>query len=120
DRYQILHHDRLFETCGLSMNLVDPLAQRVLTSMCVRRNIKLLILDNLSCLFSGMPENDAIAWELVLNWLLDLRRRKIAVLIVHHEGISGRMRGTTKREDSASYVLKVTEVQNRDQNEKGA
>jgi RecA-family ATPase len=118
--YQILHHDRLFETCGLSMNLTDTRTQKVLTALCIKRDIKLLILDNLSCLFSGMPENDADAWELVLNWLLDLRRRRIAVLIVHHASRSGTMRGTSKREDSVSYVIKVDEVKNRDDNDKGA
>ena len=48
---------------------------------------------------SFLKENDADAWELLLNWLLELRRRRIAVIIVHHAGAAGqRMRGTTKRE----------------------
>lgn len=117
-RIHILHHDRLFDQCGGIMNLTQPVSQRVITEICKKRNIKLLILDNLSCLFSGIKENDADEWEKVLNWLLDLRRRKIAVLIIHHAGASGtRMRGTTRREDAAFWVIRVDPITDRQQNE---
>jgi RecA-family ATPase len=103
----ILHHEKLFDQFGLVMNLTNERAQRIITEICLKRTIKLLILDNLSCLFSGIKENDADEWEKVLNWLLDLRRRRVAVLIVHHAGTSGRMRGTTRREDAAFWVIRV-------------
>jgi DNA-binding transcriptional ArsR family regulator len=67
-----------------------------------------------------IKENDADEWEKVLNWLLDLRRRRVAVLIVHHAGVSGRMRGTTRREDAAFWVIQVEEVKDRQEHEKGA
>jgi hypothetical protein len=51
-----------------------------------------------------MRENEADSWELVNNWLLDLRRRKIAVVIIHHAGRSGEMRGTSKREDNVFLI----------------
>ncbi len=41
---------------------------------------------------------------MMLPWLLDLRRRKIAVVIVHHAGRSGEMRGTSKREDNVFWI----------------
>jgi len=89
------------------MNLTDPCCQRVLSELCITKNVKLMILDNLSCLFSGLPENDSDAWEKVLSWLLDLRRRRIAVLIVHHSSKAGTMRGTYRREDAAFWVIRV-------------
>jgi hypothetical protein len=116
----VLHHESLFDAAGLAMNLTDPLQQKAITALCVKLKKKLLILDNLSCLCSGMKENDADAWELVLNWLLDLRRRKIAVLIVHHAGRNGQMRGTSKREDAAFWIVRVEEVKNRSEGERGA
>jgi hypothetical protein len=64
------------------MNLTSERLQRVLTEICIRKGIKMLILDNLSCLFSGVKENDADEWEKVLNWLLDLRGRRIAVITI--------------------------------------
>src|SRR5690349_6525993 len=109
-RLFVLPHEILFERAGLVMNLADSQTQRVLTALCVEKTVKVLLLDNLSCLFSGMKENDADEWEKVLSWLLDLRRRRIAVLIVHHAGRSGFMRGTTKREDSLDWIIKVEKL----------
>jgi putative DNA primase/helicase len=46
----------------------------------------------------------------VLRWLLELRRKKIAVIIVHHSGRSGQtMRGTSRREDSAFWIIRLEE-----------
>jgi hypothetical protein len=99
----VLHHEELFNSAGLTINLAVPVTQKVITELCVEKGIKVLILDNLSCLVSGVKENDADAWEELAHWLLELRRRRIAVVIVHHAGASGkRMRGTTKREDPAA------------------
>ena len=109
-RLTTLHHEKLFHETGLSMNLTDKPVQRFVMETCLERDIGVLILDNLSCLFNGLQENDADSWERVLNWLLELRRRRIAVVIVHHAGLSGRMRGTTRREDSAFWVLKVEKI----------
>jgi hypothetical protein len=120
EKLHTLHHDVLFQQNGQSINLTNPVMQRVVTRLCDAKGVKLLILDNLSCLFSGMKENDNDAWEAVLNWLLDLRRKRIAVLIVHHAGVNGRMRGASRREDAAFWVIKVEEIKNRSRDEIGA
>jgi putative DNA primase/helicase len=39
------------------------------------------------------------------NWLLNLRRRGTAVLLVHHSGNNGRQRGTSRREDALDTVI---------------
>jgi hypothetical protein len=39
-----------------------------------------------------------------------MRRHKVAVLIVHHAGRNGEMRGTSKREDAAVWVLRLDPV----------
>src|SRR6516225_4782600 len=102
-------------------NLTEPKQQKIVTELCTQKNAKLLILDNLSCLFSGLKENDADSWELVLNWLLDFRRRRIAVLIVHHAGRCGdHMRGTSKREDAVFWVISIKEITDRPPNQDGA
>jgi hypothetical protein len=59
----------------------------------------LLILDNLSTLCTGGSESASDAWVPMQNWLLRLRRRGIAVLLIHHAGTNGRQRGTSRRED---------------------
>lgn len=120
-RLHILHHENLFDKTGLVLNLTQATQQQSVTRLCVKKCVKLLILDNLSCLFSGLKENDADSWEQVLNWLLDLRRRRIAVLIVHHSGRSGdHMRGTSKREDAAFWVISVKQITDRPEDHDGA
>jgi hypothetical protein len=39
------------------------------------------------------------------EWILRLRRRGIAVLLVHHSGKSGEQRGTSRREDVLDTVI---------------
>ena len=82
--------------------------------------MKFLILDNLSCLFTGIKENDADAWELVLPWLLDLRRNRIAVVFIAHAGRNGFMRGTSRREDAAFWIIQLAEAKDAGEIQDGA
>lgn len=100
DNLQLLNHEILFDRTGKVLNITNSDVQQAITQYCVSSGVKVLFLDNLSTLARGMKENEADSWELVNNWLLDLRRRKIAVVIVHHPGRNGEMRGTSKREDN--------------------
>jgi putative DNA primase/helicase len=105
-----LQHEALFHLTGQVLNLTNPSVQVALLEKCKRDGIEILFLDNLSCLFTGIRENDADAWELVLPWLLDLRRNRIAVVFIAHAGRSGTMRGTSRREDAAFWVMQLTET----------
>jgi putative DNA primase/helicase len=67
--------------------------------------IDLLILDNLSTLLANGSEGASDAWLPMQNWLLKLRRRGVAVLIIHHAGVNGRQRGTSRREDALDTVI---------------
>ena len=68
-------------------------------------DVDLLILDNLSTLASTVSESASDAWVPIQNWLLRLRRRAVAVLLVHHAGTNGRQRGTSRREDALDTVI---------------
>jgi putative DNA primase/helicase len=67
--------------------------------------IDLLILDNLSTLLANGSEGASDAWLPMQNWLLKLRRRGVAVLLIHHAGVNGRQRGTSRREDALDAVI---------------
>lgn len=108
--FKTLNHEALFHLSGRVVNIAEPETQQALTDYCLETGQRVLILDNLSCLASGMAENDADAWEAVLGWLLTLRRHRVAVILVHHAGRNGEMRGTSKREDSAFWVLRLDAV----------
>ena len=106
----ILNHEALFHLGGKSLNLADAVTQEVLTSHLLAEGTKVLILDNLSCLFSGVKENEGDAWEPVKQWLLTLRRNRISVVLVHHAGRNGEMRGTSKREDDVFWIIRLDEA----------
>ena len=110
DSVRVLNHETLFHHERKVLNLTDKEAQDALTRLCLRDGIGILVLDNLSSLFRGVSENDADAWEAVLPWLLDLRRHRVAVVIVAHAGRNGQMRGTSRREDHAFWVIKLEET----------
>jgi putative DNA primase/helicase len=73
--------------------------QRQIEKMLVGKD--LVVFDNLSTLTHG-NEN---VWLPVQQWLLGLRRKGISVLIVHHSGVSGKQRGTSRREDALDTVI---------------
>lgn len=111
ENLSILNHEVLFHLGGKTLNVADSGTQRALTDYILETGAGLLVLDNLSCLCSGQEENNADAWEPILHWLLALRRHKVAVLIVHHAGRNGQMRGTSRREDAAFWVLRLDAVE---------
>jgi putative DNA primase/helicase len=117
---EFLNHEILFERTGRVLNITNREVQQAITQRCIASNVKVLILDNLSTLASGMKENEADSWELVNNWLLDLRRRKIAVVIVHHAGRSGEMRGTSKREDNVFWIIALDDSKKDADDKRGA
>ena len=120
DGIYYLHHEALFHLTGQVLNLTHPLVQSALLEKCKQEGIEILWLDNLSCLFTGLKENDADAWELVLPWLLEMRRIRIAVVFIAHAGRNGYMRGTSRREDAAFWIIQLTEVQDPGEVQSGA
>jgi putative DNA primase/helicase len=87
------------------INLGSTEGQQALERHLDDRN--LLILDNLSTLLTSGSEGASDAWLPIQNWLLGLRRKGIAVLLVHHSGVNGRQRGTSRREDTLDTVIGV-------------
>lgn len=120
DNLMILHHERFFDLGFGTINLADHHTQQGLIMYVLELDTHLLVIDNLSCLFSGMLENDSEEWEKVLPWLLELRHLGISVIIVHHASRSGTMRGSSKREDSAAWIIKVENLIGQDGDSEGA
>lgn len=70
-------------------------------------DVSLVVVDNLSTLCRSGRENEAESWEPVQRWILDLRRRGISVVLIHHAGKGGQQRGTSKREDILDTVISL-------------
>ncbi len=92
------------------INLGSPEGQQALERYL--DGVNLLVLDNLSTLLASGSEAASDAWLPIQNWLLHLRRKGIAVLIIHHAGVNGRQRGTSRREDALDVVIALRRPQN--------
>jgi KaiC/GvpD/RAD55 family RecA-like ATPase/biotin operon repressor len=67
--------------------------------------VSVVIVDNLSALCRSGRENEAESWEPMQQWMLDLKRRGICVVLIHHAGKGGMQRGTSKREDVLDTII---------------
>jgi len=117
---EFLNHEILFDRTGKVLNITEPAVQDAILQRSIRDNIRLVILDNLSTLASGVKENDSFEWERLHNWLLQFRRHKIAVILIHHAGRSGEIRGTSKREDAAFWVISLKDGKKHADDKRGA
>lgn len=99
ENFRILAADQT--ESGIKLGEAD--GQRALEALL--DGVDLLILDNLSTLCTTGSEAASDAWIPMQSWLLSLRRKGIAVLLVHHAGVNGRQRGTSRREDALDVVM---------------
>ena len=71
------------------------------------KGVDMVVLDNIATLCRTGKENESQSWQIIQTWLLDLRRRGITVLLIHHAGKSGDQRGTSAREDIMDTVISL-------------
>ena len=103
-----LSNEYLYMTLTHSANIADPRHQEGLSNMLPDGSV--FIIDNLSTGQSGMRENENDDFDVIKDWLLSLRRRAITVIIVHHAGRNGEMRGGSRREDPAHWILSLKDA----------
>jgi len=99
----------VYERCG-GKDLIltaDAMRQEVVKILDAHPDLHVLILDNISCLFSGLNEDSKQDWEQVNAWLIRLRHRGITTILVHHAGKGGQQRGTSGREDSLDTTIEL-------------
>jgi hypothetical protein len=107
DDLTYINHEILFQRTGRSMNLADMDFQQAVLDFCLDQRFKVLFADNLSTLSFGIDENKSLDWEIILPWLLNLRRNHVTVIFIHHAGRNNEMRGSSKREDPAFWVIRL-------------
>jgi putative DNA primase/helicase len=104
DFFRLLSLDR--QELGVSINLARREHQVEIEKL-LDTGVEFVVFDNISTLVNGGPENDAASWDDMQQWLLQLRRRGITVLLIHHSGRGENARGTSKREDVLDTVIKL-------------
>lgn len=108
DNLLVAHHEALFNLAGVTFNLERPDQQRDLAALVQAEDVKVLILDNLSVLFPRLSaNNDNDGWEAIKEWLLEFRRLKVSVILVGHNGTNNELRGGTRKQDDASWVIRL-------------
>ncbi|MEG2173367.1 MAG: AAA family ATPase [Desulfovibrionaceae bacterium] len=70
--------------------------------------VSLVVIDNLATLCRSGRANDEESWLPVQAWILELRRRGISVLLVHHASKNGGQRGTSAKEDVLDTVINLS------------
>lgn len=103
-----LSNEHLYMEQTISVNIASPAHQAGLSAMLPDGS--LFVIDNLSTGQVGMRENENDDFDKVKDWLLSLRRRSITVIIVHHAGRNGEMRGGSRREDAAHWILSLKDA----------
>ncbi len=106
--FHLISNEILFQAHGCGVNIAAPDYQAALSQYLP--DGCLFIIDNLSTSQLGMAENDNDAFDAIRDWLLGMRHRAITVLIVHHAGRNGMMRGGSRREDMAHWILSLKEA----------
>jgi len=111
-----LSHEDFFEREEKDLNLGEEEQREKLKATIEQHpEIRVVIMDNLSCLFPTLREDkrDDWVWE-VLPLLIWLRRRSVAVILLHHTGKGGDQRGTVARLDALNTSIKLKPLEAED------
>lgn len=68
---------------------------------------KAVFIDNISTFVRTGNENEGDSWAPIQAWAVQLRKRGIAVIFVHHANKEGKQRGTHKKEDVMDVVIQL-------------
>jgi AAA domain-containing protein len=103
-----LPSELVYARAGRDLTLTGAADRLAIDTMLDATDSKVLILDNVSCLFPGLDESKKQDWEPINAWLIRLRHRGITALVGHHAGKNGQQRGTSGREDALDTVIALT------------
>ena len=105
---KLISSEVVFSETERDINLVLERQRRdILDILDEDKTIRVAVIDNISSLFSGLRESSKDDWEKITPWLLAMRRRGVAVVLVHHAGKGGDQRGTSGREDILDSVIRL-------------
>ena len=115
----ILSHEIVFDRLERDLNLGRKEWQEAILALREKRpDIRVVLFDNLSCLLPSVQEDKRDDWvQRVLPFIITLRRRCIATVLLHHAGKGGDQRGTSAREDAPDTIIRLDELPDHDATE---
>ncbi len=113
---EVISHEVVFEKTEADINLGRDEWQDAISDYVERHpDIRVIIIDNLACLLPTIREDKRDDWaNYVMPFLIALRRRGVAVVLIHHAGKGGDQRGTSSREDALNTVIRLDRVPDHD------
>ncbi len=77
-------------------------------------DIKVVVVDNLCSIVTGASISEDQTWLNVQPFLNELRRRRIAVILVHHAGKNGDYLGSSRMTQNMNTVIKLERPESHD------
>jgi putative DNA primase/helicase len=108
--FHVLCRDTFHLRRQLMPDLGEPEGRKELDRVINRCQPDLIIFDSISTLVRSGVENEAESWTPMQDWLLKHRWQGRTIILVHHDGRSGRPRGTSKREDVLDTMIHLHKV----------
>ena len=90
---------------GLAINIAKQYWQDFIFNEVITKDIKLVFIDNISALTSGIEEDKSTSWDSIAVWINKLKQTGCAVVLIHHAGKTGTQRGTSAREDALDTII---------------
>ncbi|MDO5113401.1 MAG: AAA family ATPase [Planctomycetia bacterium] len=117
DKFFLFNGDLVPDFTGI--NLWRGECQNALVAEIERVGADVVILDNLASLYRPPQTNQAESWHAMMDFILLLRRRGVALIIVDHEGktVGNSPRGTSAKGDIAHVMISLQRPENYEQSE---
>jgi len=109
DRFSVLSSEVLAAS-DQSLNINNTEDQACINELLDEYQPDVMILDNLSSLRYGADENSNSDLDSLIKWFRQIRHKGIAVVIVHHAGKNGDVRGASRLEDILDYSIQLKEL----------
>lgn len=97
------------ENWPIEFNLLHEPIRDFLTEQVQEQGIKLIVLDNLYSLVTGVDHRFDTKWSPINQWLLKFRKLGVAVILIHHSTKQGGQFGNALRTANFDYSFELNE-----------
>ena len=102
------------ENWPIEFNLLNEPIRDFLTEQVQEQEIKLIVLDNLYSLLTGVDHRFDTHWSPINQWLLNFRKLGVAVILIHHSTKQGKQFGNALRTANLDYSFELEEYETED------
>jgi DnaB helicase-like protein/AAA domain-containing protein len=93
-------------------NISEPRDRAIVEEVLFSKGYELLILDNISTLWSAAQEDQSRQVAVLKDWFIDLNQKGIAIIILQHAGKGGDFLGDSAQIHILDFVMKLRRPSN--------